>query len=235
MILERNNVLNIFQLQTNFNNDYTQAKELIRLYDLYKAESNEICTKLNNLDEEFQVNYDYNPIHHMETRLKSLESLTKKLKKKDIPISVDNIRNNIFDIAGIRVVTNYIEDIYKVAHLLLRQDDVELIRVKDYIKHPKNSGYRSLHLVVSTPVFQSSGTIKQVPVEVQIRTIGMDMWASLEHKLKYKTNVDDNLVSKHAKELTTYSTELNEIEKNMQRIHNEELNYVDARKKNKEV
>lgn len=227
MILERNNFLNIRQLQREFrgvenNERIKEIGKFLSLYQLYQSGSNEISTKLENLDAEFQVNYDYNPIHHMEARMKSIQSLANKVIKKNIPLTVNSISENIFDIAGIRVVTNYIDDIYKIADLLIQQDDVTLFRTKDYIKNPKPSGYRSLHLVVSVPVFQSKGS-KNVPVEIQIRTVGMDMWASLEHKLKYKTQTNKNLVEKYSKQLITYSNELNEIEKNMQNIHNDLL------------
>ena len=125
--------------------------------------------------------------------------------------------NHIFDLGGIRVVTNYLNDVYTVANNLIAQSDVELLKRKDYIKHPKPSGYRSLHLVVTVPVFQASG-VKIAPVEVQIRTVGMDMWASLEHKLRYKTSVSTEQVAHYGKQLHDYADELTDIEENMQAI-----------------
>jgi putative GTP pyrophosphokinase len=153
----------------------------------------------------------------MEERMKSVNSLLNKLRRKGYPITIDSIKENIRDIAGIRVVTNYIEDIYRVEDALVRQSDVTLLKRKDYVKSPKPSGYRSLHIVVSVPVFQSNGVF-DVPVEVQIRTIGMDMWASLEHKLRYKTDVPADKVAMHTASLQKYAAELNDIESRMQEI-----------------
>ena len=223
MILERPNVVNLKELQAELGGldnrpDIKELEKLIKMYQLYEAGQKEISTKLENLDSEFQVNYDYNPIHHMESRMKRMQSLLRKAESKGDDLTVESIQTNIYDIAGIRVVTNYIDDIYKIEKMLTNQTDVTLLRRKDYIKHPKESGYRSLHIVVKVPVFQSKGPI-DVPVEIQIRTVGMDMWASLEHKLRYKTNSDSNLVDKYGDQLKGYSDELEQIERGMQDIH----------------
>jgi len=223
MILERPNVVNLKELQTELGGlenrpDINELAKLIKMYQLYEAGQKEISTKLENLDSEFQVDYDYNPIHHMESRMKKMQSLLKKAEGKGDELTVDSIKTNIYDIAGIRVVTNYRDDIYKIEKMLTNQTDVTLLRRKDYIKHPKESGYRSLHIVVNVPVFQSKGPVN-VPVEIQIRTVGMDMWASLEHKLRYKTNSDSNLVDKYGNQLKEYSDELEQIERGMQDIH----------------
>lgn len=159
-------------------------QEFILLRNTYHAAIREVSTKLEVLDDEFHVRYDYNPIHHMECRLKSPQSLFEKLDRKGLGVEMESIKN-ITDMAGIRVICNYIDDVYAVAALLLKQDDVKCLRKSDYIKEPKESGYRSLHLVVQVPVFLSDRT-ELVPVEIQIRTIAMDTWASLEHELKYK-------------------------------------------------
>lgn len=222
MILERNNFPNVKQITRELNrsglkNELKNFKELTTIYQLRHAGANEIGTKLENLDDEYSVNYDHNPIHHMEERMKSVNSLLNKLRRKGYPITIDSIKENIRDIAGIRVVTNYIEDIYRVEDALVRQSDVTLLKRKDYVKSPKPSGYRSLHIVVSVPVFQSNGVF-DVPVEVQIRTIGMDMWASLEHKLRYKTDVPADKVAMHTASLQKYAAELNDIESRMQEI-----------------
>ncbi|PKM68579.1 MAG: GTP pyrophosphokinase [Firmicutes bacterium HGW-Firmicutes-2] len=156
------------------------------LQQLYRAAIKEVRTKLEILDEEFQVKYDHSPIHHIEYRLKSPQSIMDKLIKKDLEINTQNIWTNLSDVAGIRVICNYINDIDRIAAFLIQQDDVTLIRRNDYIESPKSNGYRSLHLIVAVPIFLSNST-EQVKVEVQIRTIAMDFWASLEHKLKYKT------------------------------------------------
>ncbi|TNK97300.1 GTP pyrophosphokinase [Fructilactobacillus sanfranciscensis] len=192
---------------------------MIKIFQLYQAGQKEISTKLENLDSEFQVNYDYNPIHNMESRMKDMQSLLQKAERKGYALTAESIQKNIYDIAGIRVITNYLDDIYKVEKLLTNQTDVTLLERKDYIKQPKESGYRSLHIIVKVPVFQSKGPI-DVPVEIQIRTVGMDMWASLEHKLRYKTNVDSKLVDKYGDQLKGYADELEQIEKGMPQFRN---------------
>ena len=161
----------------------------IELEHLYESAIREVKTKLEILDSEFRTKFSYNPIHHIEDRLKSPQSIMEKLRRKGVPFNVDAARTNLNDIAGVRVICNYIEDIYTVADLLTAQDDVKLVSRKDYIKDPKPNGYRSLHLVIETPVYLSDKK-EQVHVEVQIRTIAMDFWASLEHELKYKTDTE---------------------------------------------
>lgn len=153
----------------------------------YQAAIREVQTKLEILDDEFQMKHKRNPIHHMQTRMKSIQSMMEKLQRKHESISIASAVTNLTDIAGVRVICSYIQDIYTVADLLTSQDDVKVLRVRDYIKNPKPNGYRSLHLVLEIPVFLSEGRIP-VPVEVQIRTIAMDFWASLEHQLRYKSN-----------------------------------------------
>jgi len=168
---------------------FENIRDFLAVQQLYSAAIKEIKTKLEILDEEFQVKFDHNPIHHMEYRLKSPQSIIEKLQKKDFPVSIESMKENLTDIAGVRVICNYIEDIERMADLLTTQDDITLIRRRDYIARPKENGYRSLHLVVSVPVFLAEGT-ERVPVEIQIRTIAMDFWASLEHGLKYKAQED---------------------------------------------
>jgi len=159
-------------------------KEMMQLYD---AAIREVRTKVEILDSEFKVRYAHNPIHHIDSRLKSPMSIRGKLARKGLPPTLEAAEANLNDIAGVRIVCNYLEDIYHIADLLIRQRDVELVARRDYIQDPKESGYRSLHLVVRVPVFLSSHT-ELVPVEVQIRTIAMDFWASLEHQLRYKSD-----------------------------------------------
>lgn len=161
----------------------------VELEHLYGSAIREVKTKLEILDSEFHSKYAYNPIHHIEDRLKSVQSIFGKLQRKNLPTTVESIRENILDFAGVRVICNYIDDIYTVADLLTSQDDVNLIKRKDYIENPKPNGYRSLHLVIETPVYLSDKK-EIVNVEVQIRTMAMDFWASLEHELKYKTDVE---------------------------------------------
>ena len=154
----------------------------------YESAIRQVKTKLENLDAEFQIRHRRNPIHHMQTRLKSLQSIVEKLQRKQLPVTMDAAISFLTDIAGVRVICSYLDDIYTVARLLLQQDDVRLIRTRDYIREPKENGYRSLHLIIQVPIYLSVGKLL-VPVEVQIRTIAMDFWASLEHQLKYKKDI----------------------------------------------
>ncbi|MBQ7187288.1 MAG: GTP pyrophosphokinase family protein [Ruminococcus sp.] len=184
---------------------------------IYRAGIREIRTKLEVLDDEFQTKYSYNPIHHIESRLKSIKSIMDKIKEKGLEVTIDNIRNNVTDIAGIRVICNYLDDIYRIEGLLLEQNDVKLLRRRDYIKTPKPSGYQSLHLIVEVPIFLSDGAFP-IPVEIQIRTIAMDFWASLEHKLKYKT---DNEVAEDLRyRLKICAKAIQELDTEMQNINN---------------
>lgn len=224
MILQRDNLPNINQISDEMsrvlgNDDVAGLRQFFVYYQQCQAGAKEFGTKLENLDSEFEMLKNHNPIHHMETRMKAPQSLLRKLAKKGYDFSFDAVKNNIFDIAGIRVITNYLDDIETVENALTKQSDVTLLKRKDYISHPKPSGYRSLHLVVSVPVFQDNGPVA-IPVEIQLRTVGMDMWASLEHKLRYKTDVDQHKVEQYGNQLRDYSAELNQIETNMQDIFN---------------
>ena len=164
-------------------------QQFLEMSHLYDGAIREIRTRLEILDREFNIRYASNPIHHIDSRLKSLRSIIEKLQRKGWPVSVESAEEHLNDIAGVRIVCNYIDDIYRLANMLVRQKDLELVCQKDYIRNPKPNGYRSLHLVLRVPVFLSSHT-ELVPVEVQIRTIAMDFWASLEHQLRYKSDVE---------------------------------------------
>ena len=164
-------------------------QQFLEMSHLYDGAIREIRTKLEILDREFNIRYASNPIHHIDSRLKSPRSIIEKLERKGWPVSVESAEEHLNDIAGVRIVCNYIDDIYRLANMLVRQQDLELVCQKDYIRKPKPNGYRSLHLVLRVPVFLSSHT-ELVPVEVQIRTIAMDFWASLEHQLRYKSDVE---------------------------------------------
>ncbi len=193
-------------------------REFMSINQLYSAAIKEIVTKLEILDDEFSVKYNYNPIHQIESRLKKPQSVLEKLQRKGFDISISSIRENLFDVAGIRVICNYIDDVYNIAELLTSQDDITLITTKDYIKNPKENGYRSLHLIVSIPIFLAEST-ENVKAEVQIRTIAMDMWASLEHELKYKS---EDYVSDRLKERLKINAEkLAYIDSEMQSIFRE--------------
>lgn len=222
MILQRENLPNITNMTGEMRlllgqENMQEITALANYYQLCRGGVNEVGTKLENLDADYQLQHDHNPIHHIEQRMKDIRSLLHKLRDKGYPMSFASIRDHIYDIGGLRVVTNYVDDVYTIAENLLEQDDVTLIEEKDYIKNPKPSGYRSLHLVVSVPVFQSEG-VADAPVEIQLRTVGMDMWASLEHKLRYKTKVPQQEVDQYAAQLVGYANDLAEIENNMQRI-----------------
>lgn len=161
--------------------------EIIRFMMKYKFALSEMETKIDILKGEFQSLHEYSPIEHTKTRLKSPESILKKMTRKNTPISISAIEEHIKDIAGIRITCSFVTDIYKVSEMLQNQNDLKVLKVKDYIKEPKPNGYQSLHLLIEVPVFLSD-RVEHVCVEVQIRTIAMDFWASLEHKIFYKCN-----------------------------------------------
>lgn len=157
------------------------------LMSCYRCAAMEVETKFNVLNEELSLQYDRNPIEAIKTRIKAMESIIDKLGRKGLEVTLDNIENHLYDVAGIRVICSFPSDIYMLEEAFLNQDDVRLVRRKDYISQPKENGYRSLHLIVAVPIFLSRGK-RLVKAEVQIRTIAMDSWASLEHQLRYKKN-----------------------------------------------
>ena len=167
-----------------------ESKSFNRLMAEYRAAIAEVETKLKVLNEEFSQEYNRNPFESIKSRLKSPESIYEKLEQKEFPVTVESIRENLADVAGLRVICSFPDDIYHLAELFCQQDDIILVRRKDYIENPKPNGYRSLHLILNVPIFLSEGK-KYMKVEVQFRTIAMDFWASLEHKLKYKKNVKE--------------------------------------------
>lgn len=172
-----------------------RTREFKEFMSYYSCAIMEVQTKFGVLNEEFSMRDGGNPIESIRTRLKSPESLAGKVRRKNIPPTLEAIEENIYDIAGIRVVCSFIEDIYALADCILQQDDVTLIRKKDYIANPKPNGYRGLHLIVEIPIFLSQGK-RMVKVEIQLRTIAMDFWASLEHKLRYKKHLDGETVER---------------------------------------
>ena len=169
--------------------DFESLHEFRRAMTYYHCAMMEMETKFKVMDEEFSLAHDRNPIADIRTRLKSPRSILEKLDRLGLPITVDAMIENLSDIAGVRVICNFPEDVYLLADALLRQDDVKLISRKDYIATPKPNGYRSLHLIVELPIFLSAETVP-MKVEIQLRTIAMDFWASLEHQLKYKKGLD---------------------------------------------
>lgn len=223
MIIERKAKINIDDFK--FGNElFKQSPDMIRqtmksmiiIQQIYGGAIREISAKLEILDDEFHVKYAHNPIHHMESRLKQPKSILEKLSRKGFEPNIQHATEHITDIAGIRVICYYISDIYKIAELLLRQSDITLLKRTDYIENPKPNGYRSLHLVVSVPVFLSE-EIRPVPVEIQIRTIAMDFWASLEHRLKYKS--DSEMKEDLQRELAECAESITTIDEKMQSIY----------------
>lgn len=193
-------------------------EDFSEMYMLYDCAIREVNTKLENLNEELKFKKDRNPIQYINHRLKSPQSILKKLQMNHLDVDYETIWNEITDIAGIRVICAYIDDIYAIAEMLIKQDDVTLLKKKDYIKNPKESGYRSLHLIIETPVFLSDKK-QLVKVEVQIRTIAMDFWASLEHQLRYKTNVD--VPDSIRKQLRNSADSIYQTDQEMQCIYQE--------------
>ena len=163
--------------------------EFQRLMSYYRCAMMEIETKLKVLNEEFSLMYDRNPIASIKTRIKSMPSIIEKIERRDLPFDVESVENYINDIAGVRVICSFPEDVYSIADALLNQDDIMLIRKKDYIESPKENGYRSLHLIVAVPIYLEHEK-RLMKVEIQLRTLAMDFWASLEHQLRYKKDFE---------------------------------------------
>ncbi len=214
--------------ETDENNYITaEAVELIksnynkynRIMTYFRCAMMEVETKFKVLDEQFSMLYDRNPIESIKTRLKSLESIAKKLKKKNLTFSLASIEQNLNDVAGIRIICSFPEDIYMLAESFLQQDDIKLIDMKDYIRNPKPSGYRSLHLIIEIPIFLENEK-KYMRAEVQLRTIAMDFWASLEHKLRYKKKISPEESEYLAKELLDCANVSAELDKRMEAIRN---------------
>ena len=185
------------QLKEIFNEEVIRQTEPLvhdfaRLMAYYRCAIMEIETKFNVLNEEFSLRYDRNPINSIKTRLKSIRSMREKLERKGLLATIDSIEENLSDVAGVRVICSFPDDVYMLADALLKQDDIELVEKKDYIANPKPNGYRSLHLIVTVPIFLEKEK-RLMKVEIQLRTIAMDSWASLEHQLRYKKdNVFDD-------------------------------------------
>lgn len=194
--------------------EYTMPFKELMAY--YRCAMMEVATKFNVLNEELSLQYDRNPIENIKTRLKSPESILEKCKRKGVEINAKSIEENIFDIAGVRVICAFPSDIYMLADAFLKQDDIRLITRKDYISEPKDTGYRSLHLIIEIPIFLHDEK-KFMKVEVQFRTISMDWWASLEHKIKYKKSY--SLTPETEAELKECAKVSAELDERMERIH----------------
>ena len=182
-----NKIISIFDKKEDYSNE--NALTFNKLMAYYRCALMEIETKFNVLSEEYSLEFDRNPISSIKTRLKSPISIKEKLERNDFPVTTESIEQNLNDVAGIRVICSFPEDVYALANALLRQDDIVLVKKKDYIKNPKDNGYRSLHLIVAVPIFLSCEK-RIMKVEIQLRTIAMDFWASLEHQLRYKKDTE---------------------------------------------
>ena len=191
------------------------TRPFAELMSQYECAIMEIETKLKVLNAEFSLAHSRNPFESIKTRLKSPMSILEKLKRKGYDVCLENIEKNLFDIAGVRVICSFVEDIYTLEKLLVNQDDIILVERKDYIASPKPNGYRSLHLILDIPIFLSTGK-KHMKVEVQFRTIAMDFWASLEHKLKYKKDIEN--AQEIASELKTCADTISAMDLQMERI-----------------
>jgi len=184
----------------------------------YQFAIDEIMTKINILTTEFEHLHEYSPIEHVNARLKSPESILEKARRRGIEMSFDSFRDNILDIAGVRVVCSFISDAYWVAKMLATQSDITVVQVKDYIENPKQNGYKSLHLIMRVPIFLSE-SVEHMNVELQIRTVAMDFWASLEHKIYYK--FDQEVPAALLSELAEAADVANRLDAKMERLHNE--------------
>lgn len=190
------------------------------LMSCYRCAIMEVETKFRVLNEQFSLSHERNPIDSIKTRLKSPESIIEKLKRKNLPNTISSIEENLKDVAGIKVICSFIDDIYMLADCLLQQDDIKLIERKDYIKKPKKNGYRSLHLIVEIPIFLQNEK-RLMKVEVQLRTIAMEFWANLEHKLRYKKNLSEKAANLTAKELSECAQMSAILDEKMQRVRDE--------------
>ncbi len=219
MILQKTEKINRNRLN-NIPNFNEQTKEIILKYlsieNEYGYALREMSAKLENLDDYCQNHFDHNPIHHIESRIKSPESIIEKMIRRGYDLTFESLRKNIYDIAGIRVICKYIRDIYQIIDLLISQKDLKVLLRKDYIANPKETGYRSLHLVLSIELYIGN-EVKTVPVEIQFRTLAMDMWASLEHELRYKSK--NNLPLSDQEALKQYSEDLYHVDTEMEKIY----------------
>ncbi len=187
------------------------------LLSYYRSAMMEVETKFRVLDEQFSLSYDRNPIESITTRLKAIDQIYDKARRKGLPISLESIEKNIYDIAGVRVVCPFEKDIYMLRESILSHDDVTLFEERDYIKNPKPSGYRSLHLIVEVPIYLDRGK-KLMKVEIQLRTMAMDQWASLEHRLMYKKDIPDDVAEDIRKKLLRCAEINRELDGYMQEI-----------------
>ena len=196
-----------------------KSQEFLTWMTYYRSALREVETKFQILADECALLNDRNPINDIQTRLKSPQSITNKLQRKGLALTKENIENEVLDVAGVRVVCSFIDDIDRLAKAFLEQDDVRLVKKKDYIRHPKPNGYRSLHLIVETPIFLMHEK-KMMKVEVQLRTIAMEFWASLEHQMRYKKDLSNELVESLSEHLFKWAVISSLLDTHMQTIRN---------------
>lgn len=216
MIKKELRELYLNELESDWEEDTLEFRKLITYYECAVME---IETKLKVLNKEFSLEYDKNPIESIQSRVKSNSGIMRKLKRKGLPMTLESIEKNIWDVAGLRVICAFPEDVYLVKRCILAQDDIRLIQEKDYIKKPKPSGYRSLHLIVEVPIFLQNEK-KWVRAEIQIRTLAMDFWANLEHKLRYKKELEDEIMEEIAGSLYSAADTCYELDRDMELIRN---------------
>lgn len=218
----------LISIESNLvNNEKINIKDekFQKIMFLYNSALKEIKTKIEILQDEMKLFSDYDPIEYVSTRLKKPESIIQKLERKKLSLTYENMFEQVNDIAGIRIVCNFKSDVYKIAQILENFQDIRIIDKKDFMKKPKKSGYMSYHLIIEVPVNLSSGQMN-VKVEIQIRTLGMDFWASIEHKLKYK---NPNIGKNESKNLIKYARVINNIDDNMLMISNKIENTQDKK------
>ncbi|WP_414043824.1 GTP pyrophosphokinase family protein [Macrococcus sp. EM39E] len=213
--MDINQIFNKIEEQAEF---VKLAEEFQYFFKEYEMGLLELTSDIDIIDLEWQARYGYSPFEHVKTRIKAPLSLREKLKRKGIDLTLEAIRENIFDIIGVRIVTTFEEDVYKICELLSGRSDLRVVRVKDYIKNPKVSGYKSLHLIVETELVLSEG-VKWIPAEIQIRTLAMDFFASTEHKLQYKYNTKQ-LSDEIRKELREVADASSELDRKMTEVRN---------------
>lgn len=197
---------------------------------LYNAALKEVGTKLEILNDEFHHVHQYNPIEHIKTRIKSPESIVKKLKRNGYETSIENMVKYVNDIAGVRLICSFTSDIYRLAEMIGNQSDLKVLSIKDYIKHPKDSGYKSYHMLVSVPIYLSDSVV-ETKVEIQIRTIAMDFWASLEHKIYYK--FEGNAPENIARDLKECADMISALDEKMLSLNELILDFAEREKRKK--
>ena len=204
--------------------DFKEINDWETVIFLYKSALKQIDTKIDILNDEFQQRHKYNPMEHIKSRIKTPESIVKKLKRHGYESTIDNMVRYVNDIAGIRITCSFTSDMYLIADMISKQSDITILSIKDYMKNPKESGYRSYHMIVSVPVFLSDSVI-ETKVEIQIRTVAQDFWATLEHKMHYK--FEGNGPESITKELKECAKYIADLDKRMQELNNEIQKYGD--------